>query len=380
MATFISLPTEVVLLLIECLHNIEDYVNLSSTCRTMRLALGSATPNTILRLAAAQSRIFFRPSPEFLVAATARELGNWARLSDANEATLVTSCQAGVEGVLDLALQQCGLTLPYIRKLHAMRFSIFNPVTDIIDRCVGQQWYSTPDFWDGGVDDAYTIRADPSSTLFHLAIYGELFGPDLAKYIEGHESWSSHRSLKVETRLEFIKYCLPDFACELMGDVNSSQSQNGIIDPRRDVKPVGPYAKSVGGTSYETWPNDNNLALVWVLQSTRWRPHWKRVRQKAGVDFQEDFQDTWWFDEEDESDWRQRLWENVMVCQGLEGLAMIMPELQDAWLERIQEWRTKIAALDLEPETIRVVRQGTHDYPFLLGDLRICVSGFVSGT
>jgi hypothetical protein len=26
-------------------------------------------------------------------------------------------------------------------------------------------------FWDGGVDDAYTIWAEPPETLFHLALY-----------------------------------------------------------------------------------------------------------------------------------------------------------------------------------------------------------------
>jgi len=60
-------------------------MNLSSTCRALRDNTSNPKPNILLWLAAASSRIFFRASPHFLVAATGRELGNWARLSDANE-------------------------------------------------------------------------------------------------------------------------------------------------------------------------------------------------------------------------------------------------------------------------------------------------------
>lgn len=69
-----------------------------------------------------------------------------------------------------------------------------------------------------------------------------------------------------------------------------------------------------------------------------------------------------------------------MVCQGLEGLGMMRPELRDSWVPKIREWRDKIAALEHELEWIRVGRQATLEYPFLLGDLRICGSGYVSGS
>jgi len=84
-----SLPGDILTMLPEYLHNIEDYMNLSSTCRALRNSMSNPKPNTLLRLATASSRIFFRPSPHFLVAATGRELGNWARLSDTNEQEFV---------------------------------------------------------------------------------------------------------------------------------------------------------------------------------------------------------------------------------------------------------------------------------------------------
>jgi hypothetical protein len=373
--SLLSLPKDILILLPEHVANIEDYMNLSSTCKTLRSCMDTASPNTILRLAVAQSSTFFRPSPHFLVTATARQLGHWARESQANEDELATRLEEGIDGLLDLVLKHCGLTMERIRQMHLQRFSIINPVTDVIDKCVGAQWYALPNFWNGGADDAYTISADPPTTLFHLALYGELFGPDFEALLNPANHTS--RKLSVETRLEFIKYCVPDYAChdcqEMAHDVHQS---DGSIDPRRAVKDTGPYSKDVK-PCYE----QNNIALVWVLQSSRWRPHWRDTRARAGVtDFQSDFEDDWWYNPDDEQDWRQRMLEAVMVCQGLEGLGMIRSGLQDEWTEKIRMWREKIASLEKEPEWTKVGMQATLEYPFLLGDLRVVGTGYVCGT
>jgi len=374
-STLLSLPRDILILLPDYIHNIEDYTNLSSTCTVLRDCMNTASPGTILRLAAAQSTTFFRPSPHFLVTATARELGNWARESTTNEAVLATRLEDGVDGLLDLSLKHCGLTMERIRQLHLQRFSIINPVTDLIDKCVGSQWYATPDFWNGGADDAYTIYADPPATFFHLALYGELFGPDFEAFLDSSER--SARRLSVETRLECIKYCVPDYATsdcqERACDV---YMPDGQIDPRRAVKQTGPYAEGAGPLR-----DQNNIALVWVIQSSRWKPHWRAMRARAGItDFQSDFTDNWWYDPDDEQDWRQRMLEAIMICQGLDGLGMIRPDLQDIWVEKIKGWKEKIASLEKEPEWTKVGRQATLEYPFLLGDLRICGTGYVCGT
>ncbi|KAI0726218.1 hypothetical protein C8Q72DRAFT_741996, partial [Fomitopsis betulina] len=197
---------DILLALPRYLHDIEDFSNLSATCRILRQACAEASPNTILRLAAAASRIFLRPDPHFLVAATARQLSDWASLSSANTAELRTAFRSGVEGLLDLALEHAGLTMERIRELYEMRFTTINPVVDLIDKCVGEQWYATPNFWDGGVDDAYTIDVDPPETFFHLVIYGELFGPAFDVFLE---TGVVPEVASVETRLEFVKYCIP---------------------------------------------------------------------------------------------------------------------------------------------------------------------------
>ncbi|GAW21841.1 hypothetical protein ANO14919_113670 [Xylariales sp. No.14919] len=374
----LSLPHDILFLLPEYLHNIEDFMNTASTCTRLRDCLASATPNVILRLAVAQTKVFFRPSPLFLATATARELGHWARQSDENEQKLALKLEEGVDGLLELALEHCGLTMERIRELHLLRFSLINPVTDIIDQCVGTQWYSTPNFWGGGVDDAYTIASEPSDHLFQLAMYGELFAPDFEPILNQD---SSARRLSVDTRLEFIKYCLPDFACHINGHTAGLRAHlpDGTLDPRRRVKPTGPYAPQSDGVPAHS--NNNNLALTWIIRSTRFRPRYKELRAKAGVpEFQEDFDDGWWFVEDSIEDWRQRFWENIMVCQGLEGLGMLQPDMRDQWIDKIRGWRDRIAKLPREPPLTKVGRQATLEYPYLLGDLRIAVSGYVSGT
>jgi hypothetical protein len=365
-SSLLSLPKDILILLPDHLHNTEDYTNLSSTCTILRDCMATASPNTILRLAAAQASTFFRPTPHFLATATARELGHWARKSEANEKELALQMGNGVEGLLDLALQHCGLAMQRIRQLHLMRFSIINPVVDIIDKCVGAQWYNTPNFWDGGVSDAYTIHADPPIAFFHLAIYGELFGPDFEHFLTP-ASGSTARILSVETRLEYIKYCVPDCA------TFHCQGKPADMDPRRVVKATGPY------TGPDTYYNNGNIGMAWVLQSSRWRPHWQRMRAAAGVkEFKTEHEDHWHFydDEGGDNAWKQRLLEAVMVSQGLEGLGMIRSDLQEQWFDRVRDWRRKIETMEREPGRIDVESQTTLEYPFMLGDLAICSSGY----
>lgn len=405
--TLLSLPPEILALLPDHLQTIEDLLSTGSTCRALRHAMDAARPSTILRLAASQTRIFFRPSPHYLVTAAARELGHWARQSGANEQQLALGMREGLDGLLELATGDagCGLTLARIRELHEMRFSVMNPVTDIIDKCVGQQWYAIPDFWNGGADDAYTIDAAPSETLFHLAIYGELFGPDLDALLDPDDpKYKDHRSLTPETRLEYVKYSIPDSATHSCGQYDPKKIRiTTPPDERRMVRATGPYK----GNEYRG-PN-HNLALTWTINSSRWRPRLAEMRNLvAGVlEFREDSDPDWWYEEEDhahnaavipngslgnadyQSKWRQRMWENVMVCQGLEGLQMLLPQSDGAgettagrerWAGKVRAWRRQIEKLEREPALVKVGRQATLVSPYLLGDLRICVSGYVSGS
>lgn len=333
--------------------------------------MSTATPTQILRLAAAQSSTFFRPSPQFLVTATARELSRWARQSSTNQVLLATRLEDGIDGLFDLALRYCGLTMERIRELHLQRFSIINPVTDLIDKCVGEQWCATPHFWDGGVSDAATIYANPSLTLFHLALYGELFGPDFEAYLCPDDHGTE--PLGVDTRLQFAKYCIPDWRAFDYDSTPTLRMPDGSINPRRLIKETGPYSKDAAPCS-----DEHNSALTHLLRSSRWRPHWQAMRAKAGVaEFKSEMKDAWWYNRNDEQAWRQVMLEAVMVSQGLQGLEMVRPDLQHEWTEKVRAWHQKIASLETKPEWIKVGDfYATLEYPFLLGDLSIVNSTF----
>ncbi|EPS99214.1 hypothetical protein FOMPIDRAFT_1164125 [Fomitopsis schrenkii] len=357
--TLHSLPEDILLSLPVYLHDIEDFVNLGSTCCLFYSLSVCTSPRTILHLAAAASRTFFRPSPHFLVAATARQLSEWASLSPANITHLRDAFRGGTQAVLDLALEHAGLTMARIRELYEMRFATINPVVDLIDKCVGMQWYSTPNFWDGGVDDAYTIDADPPETFFHLVTYGELFGSAIETFLE---TGVVPEVASVEMRLEYIKYCLPEWKCWI--SMSDLKRRYGTIDPRRVVMPVGPYVPF--GRYEEIWvsPPDfsehgNQEGLLHLLESTRWNPSWKEVRAAVGGDF--------------DVEWKQEVWRTVVMCQGLHGMEMIRPGNIRPWRERLTAWRAKIEALTTRPDRVRIHNQETYIFPNIQGDLHVLI-------
>ncbi|KAI1460159.1 hypothetical protein F4805DRAFT_418334 [Annulohypoxylon moriforme] len=373
-----GLPRELLVALPEYLHNIEDYVNLSSTCRLLRSCMAAAHPHTILHLAWASSRVFFRPSPHFLYSAIVAQVGAWARESDENEAELVAGMPMGVNHIMELALRekQVGLTMERIRQFHEMRFSVINPITDLIDKCVGRQWYEIPNFWEGGADDAATINADEEILIYLLAAYGELFGPDFEPFL--NPDLASRRRLKIETRLEFVKYCIPDgYTAMFDTHVDGIVLPDGSLDPRRTITILkdGPYDHD--------FHNTNALALIWLMKSTRWRPHWKKARQDAGAkpDFaqalkRQHINENFHLNNPPDLDthWKQNMLETLMQCQGMEALGVIRPgtEIAERYKPRIREWREKIERLEVEPRTITVCNYKIYEYPDLWGELFAC--------
>jgi hypothetical protein len=76
--------------------------------------------------------------------------------------------------------------------------------------------------------------------------------------------------------------------------------------------------------------HEHGLAVAHTLQSSQWKPLWKKMRALAAPEFSENFADEWAFADDRPGDWRQRLWENAMLCQGLEGLQMLLPHLRSS--------------------------------------------------
>jgi hypothetical protein len=170
-------------------------------------------------------------------------LGNWVRSSGDNEWEFILALDQGDGGerfgkMLHLVLEHCGLTLERIRELHLLRFSLINPVIDIIDKCVGEQWRATEDFWNGSASDAWSTIAEPAETLSHFIIYGELFGPDFETFLDPD---SKAEITSVSTRLDVTGWCLD---------------------------------------------HDHELAIAHVVNSSRWKSHWKEMRALCRTRFQ----------------------------------------------------------------------------------------------
>lgn len=302
----ITLPRDILVLLPGHLNGIKDLISLSKTCKAFQYIVMKATlPNTILRLAAKDSP---RLSHYYLVAATARQLGNWARKSPGNERELALKLEDGLKGLLGLALKHCGLSMERVKELHYMRGTVLQHADRMFDRFKDPQYNLFLANWENMLPRMRTKVTFPRESFFQLAIYGSLFGPDMESFLRQDDT---QRRLRVETRLEYVKYCIPDWATTC----------NQGVDPRRDVKLRGIYAQRGFGTKYR---KSSNLHLSAILLGDDWRVRWGLTREAAGIDeFTHSFEECWYRFNDRVSDlgWRQRIFENLMVCQGLEGFA-----------------------------------------------------------
>ncbi|ERF70969.1 hypothetical protein EPUS_06754 [Endocarpon pusillum Z07020] len=170
--------------------------------------------------------------------------------------------------------------MPDIRRLHASRCSTISPVADMITCRVG-------------VFEPTTLEVESERSLFQIVIYGELFGESM------HACCSDPPGPRfdLDLRLDYIKYCIPDFRCW--------PGYPGFI-----VLNVGPYASGNENVIEEI--NDwDQVALYYLLRCQTWREAWAAVRLQIGPDFVEG--------------WRQKMWSSSVQCQGLEGLQMLRP-------------------------------------------------------
>jgi hypothetical protein len=344
MHSLITLPEELLVMLPNYMHNIEDYTNTSSCCRKLRAVFTDTSPSTILRLAAASSRIFFRPDPYFLVMATAKEIGRWGLKSPENTELLRAAMRRGIDGLHELCLAKCGLTMDRIRHLHLARFDLINPASDMIDKMAGKQWYQTPNFWNGGVSEPNTVQCDPERSLFQFVIYGELFGSTMDAHLQPELSLPRY---DLDTRLDYIRYCIPDQVCY--------HGTPGLPWPQRD----GPYATQEF--------HGDGMALWHITRCGRWERAWEAVR-KASVPELEPFAQPW----------RQDLWNNAIQYQGLEGLKMLRPDGPEQWKARIVEIYHQIERLKdsayLHPRRFGDRGNVAFECPDLCKEMYLCIA------
>ncbi|KAF1969803.1 hypothetical protein BU23DRAFT_557415 [Bimuria novae-zelandiae CBS 107.79] len=312
--TLLDFPNELLLHLTTHLHTIEDFANLSSTCTLLHKTLQETLPETLLRLAAKTGPTFFSPHPHFLVLAIARRLALWTTspstsvLRETRRKRLMAAFRAGVGGLLGLALSDdvegVGLTMKDIRRMHALRFSLINPLNDTLDAMIGSAWYQQPNFWSGGAEDAFTLYTDVSSATMQLLIYSSLFSPTTEAFLKPRGERREGEALGVEVRIEFVKYCIPDWSCK-----PPTCRHDGF-----EVLPVGPYADGVEDESADGRGNQTALAHLLggaMFNGMLWKRAWRRVLIAAGAEGNEDGR---W-----PSDWIEKLREIRWRGEGVAG-------------------------------------------------------------
>ncbi|ORY70255.1 uncharacterized protein BCR38DRAFT_421544 [Pseudomassariella vexata] len=316
----LDLPNELLCSLPNYMRDIEDFVNAASTCRKLRDVCHAAHPNTILRLAASSAPTFFSPHPYFLVAATCRQVADWAVGDTEKTAQLNEAFQGGIDGLYDLCIAKAGLTLPEISRLHLSRFTIFNPLGDKIDKMAGRQWYATPNFWEGGVSEPNTVDTDVDRAVFQILIYSELFSGFMKAVLEPEKQLPK---FDLDTRFEYIKYCVPDWNC--------ARGYEGM----RSFA-TGPYDPSFQAMGKGFWPPADQVALSHILSCSRWTRLWDHVLEHIGPAFEED--------------WKQELWRNAPLTLGWEWFQLVTVfaerELSDKWRARLSDVRSQVDALD----------------------------------
>ncbi|KAF7296507.1 hypothetical protein HMN09_01057500 [Mycena chlorophos] len=200
-----SLPPELLMKLPYFLHSIEDLITLSSMSRTLYRTCANPPPKIISQLAANSGRVFFRPHPHLLIAATARGLADWAVQSHENRARLEESMHGGVNTLLELAIDVVGLTMEDIRRLWRFKFNVLNPLDRQLDLAAGP-----------ATGSPITVCNDPETTLVSWVIYGELFHHSVELGYTPNDILAHHsrpQPLSSITRYKWFAYCLPDFNC-----------------------------------------------------------------------------------------------------------------------------------------------------------------------
>ncbi|KAF2437009.1 hypothetical protein EJ08DRAFT_691311 [Tothia fuscella] len=304
----------------------------------MRDVCTGATPKTILRLAA-RSRKLFTPSPYLVVAATGRQLGEWARRSEENESTLNEAFDKGIDGVTDLCIEHCGLRLEDLPRLLQLRSELIDFTVPLVEEWI--EWNEV---------DWVSLHAEPMIALMHVVIYCELFGTDMDIFL-GLEN-DGKRALKPETRLEFIANCVNEVSTpDQVRRWNPTEGAQwfyrdddpcdaGIFDNPNTYQDLTPYERDIDE------PYGQYQSFLSTMLDTRstlvpWHEAWSKVRLSAGPDFvpiQVDEQDdnhVIAYAEYPPQDWRQ-IWGT------------------EEWKGALTTWREKIAAMQREPRRIPI--------------------------
>ncbi|KAG8849038.1 hypothetical protein FRB96_000938 [Tulasnella sp. 330] len=185
----LDLPTEVLLLILSYFETFRDLYCLAITCRTSFSVV--SFPGHILHLA--HSSTEFQPYPHLLLATKSRSLADWAVSEISHRAQLLNAIEGGCEAVLQLGLEKSPLTFEDLCNIHRTRINVIDPLSEALyPQCRPE----------ARTDDVMLA-------LINFWIYCDLFH---------HTISSSYSILTVaplsnETRLAWLRFCIPDAVC-----------------------------------------------------------------------------------------------------------------------------------------------------------------------
>jgi hypothetical protein len=303
MPSITALPLEILSQLPRHLHHLDDFLALESMCRHLRMALHLCAPGDLLALCYRSRATFFRPDPHFLLSALIPAIREYASSSEAHRVEVKRAIWHGCDGLLEWACHTPAIatiahwSIKSIHDLWEWRMRVLNPLSDLVDKCVGRQWYSTPDFWGGGVEDAYTIHAEPETQVFQLQMYGDMFGTLMNACVTSGPT----DPLGVAFRLDFVKYIIPDWLVSravwyqdqnitsarapsptdyfVTNDLPTTTARHSNVHPLRAVQTLrGPYINRDQGESQK--------ALIHLISdSPLWTTLVCTLRARCGPDF-----------------------------------------------------------------------------------------------
>ncbi|ATZ55673.1 hypothetical protein BCIN_12g02420 [Botrytis cinerea B05.10] len=195
---------DLLLLLPQYLDTIEDFIHLSSTCKTLYDIYTEHTPlpGLVFELAAASSLEIFEPKPHFLISGVARQIGEWAIETSENRTEFHESFKTeGIFGLFELCKKRGEMTVEEIRSL-VDRKSILRSLVLIHSKRNNRTVYSE-----------YTAMLP----YLQIAMFGGLFAASVSNFCEPGVTNPLHTKI----RLDWWAKCCPDRSCndslELIG-------------------------------------------------------------------------------------------------------------------------------------------------------------------
>jgi hypothetical protein len=426
-----TLPSELILEIPQHLSDIEDLINLRATCRYFRNTLSSTSPQVVLQLCHGSSHPVFQPKPWLLLSFVARAVSTWSLQSPENLRKFKTALLHGPEEVLSVAISEPAIAaiakfdLGMMTEIQEWRGRILKPLSDFMDKCIGQQWMSQPNFWQD-VDDAVTLYSEPEETLFHWLVYGEFFGGQFESWLDPTSSPTTRVNARREgrmtgstsnltsgdhhdiyTRLSYVKYLISDPSCfrvmhtsgndvlpydefpippdDPFGKVIETRFGRFVHPVRAVQGTVGPYIGMKDWRNAECWKTEPQVAMSHLLdRSTLWFRSWNSVRTSCGADFvryPEPLGEEAYYD----ISWKQEAWQSAITCMGFESFELlaseISPDNEPGCLgSRIAVTKAKMGRfekalrqMDERPRTVRLANFAlTAEFPYLRGDVYIC--------